>query len=283
MPINNEKFLQKATTFNFDTICFDLEDGVSPTKKEEARSYIHKALNNYSYNKRSEICVRVNPCSTEYCIKDVNEILTSNILPNSICLPKCESSDDIKWLSNEINKICGKRGNSIEIIGMIESINAVYNSYNICSSDKRLTGIIFGGDDYAASINAIRTESNHELLYARHKVLFNCKVNNIDCIDIVNINLSDNNQIFMNEAIKGFEMGFVGKQVIHPKQAEWAQIAFTAKKEKIQWAVDIINEFDKQKDVGVGAFNLKGEMIDMPTVKIAQNIVDRAKSCGIIS
>ena len=170
MPINNEKFLQKATTFDFDTICFDLEDAVAINQKDKAREYVAIALNNYTYNKRSEICVRINSCSSGFNEKDIEYVLKSDILPDSICLPKCESDDDIKWLSNKIDSI-GPRGQDIEIIGMIESGIGVYNSDKICESSDKLTGIIFGGDDYAANINAVRTSSNHELNYARNKVL----------------------------------------------------------------------------------------------------------------
>ena len=234
MPVNNPKFVQKATTLDVDTLVFDLEDAVAPNKKIEARQSAINTLNNYTFLPRSEIAIRINPYSSGLAQDDITAILSSNNMPNTICLPKVESPEEIKWLSLEITKQIGSKGDNIEIIGMIETPNSVLNSYKICTSDDRLTGIVFGGDDYAATINAIRTSTNHEISFARNMTLLNAKSVGLDVIDIVNINFRDEN-VFLNESKEGFELGFTGKQCIHPKQAELAQKAFSPPKEKIDF------------------------------------------------
>jgi len=45
-------------------------------------------------------------------------------------------------------------------------------------------------------------------------------------------------------------MGFTGKQVIHPNQVEIAQEAFTPSKEKIEWALGLINSFEEHQKQG---------------------------------
>lgn len=283
MPINNDKFVKKATTLNVDTIVFDLEDAVAPNAKQQARGKIDNALNN-TFNPRSEIAIRINPVSSGLAQDDLNAILSSNNIQtlNTICLPKVENPEEIKWLSSEITKQIGSKGDEIEIIGMIETPNAVLDGYNICArSDDRLTGIVFGGDDYAAKINATRTSSNHEISFARNMTLLNAKSVGLDTIDIVNINFRDED-VFLVEAQQGFEMGFTGKQCIHPIQAELAQKAFSPSQKTIEWAVKVVQSFDNQTSKGIGAYELDGTMIDMPTVRQAQNIVTRAKACGLL-
>eukprot|EP00485_Elphidium_margaritaceum_P010082 CAMPEP_0202691570 /NCGR_PEP_ID=MMETSP1385-20130828/6250_1 /ASSEMBLY_ACC=CAM_ASM_000861 /TAXON_ID=933848 /ORGANISM="Elphidium margaritaceum" /LENGTH=316 /DNA_ID=CAMNT_0049346997 /DNA_START=24 /DNA_END=974 /DNA_ORIENTATION=+ len=281
MPVNNEKFVRKATTLDVDTIVFDLEDAVAPSQKAEARQCAIDALNKFTFLPRSEICIRVNPFSSGLAHDDVTAILSATNLPHTICLPKVQHADEIKWLSAQITKQCGSRADDMEIIGMIETPNAVLSAYQICTADDRLTGIVFGGDDYAASVNAIRTASNHELSFARNMTLINAKLAGLDTIDIVNINFRET-EVFLKEAQEGFELGFTGKQCIHPAQAALAQQAFSPPPSKVEWSVKVVAAFDNQSSKGIGAFDLDGEMIDMPTVRIAQNIVTRAKACGLL-
>ena len=276
MPVNNEKFVKKATTLDVDTIVFDLEDAVAPNKKSEARQCAIDTLNNYTFLPRSEISIRINPVTSGLAQDDLNAVLSSKNIENlnAICLPKVENAEEIKWLSTEITKQIGS-GDQIEIIGMVQTPNAVLDAYKICTADERLTGIVFGGDDYAAKINATRTSSNHEIMFARNMTLLNAKSVGLDTIDIVNINFRDHD-VFLKEANEGFEMGFTGKQCIHPVQAELAQKAFSPPQKTIEWAVKVVDSFDNQTSKGIGAYELDGSMIDMPTVRQAKNIVTRA-------
>ena len=281
MPVNNEKFIKKATTLDVDTLVFDLEDAVAPNQKDEARQCAITTMNNYTFNSRTEICIRINPFTSGLAQEDINAVLSAKIMPHTICLPKVQSKEEIQWLSSEITKQVGSKGDKMEIIGMIETPRAVLDAYSICSADERLTGIVFGGDDFAAEMNAMRTLSNHEIMFARNMTLLNAKSAGLDTIDIVNINFRDQD-VFMREAQEGFEMGFTGKQCIHPLQADMAQKAFSPPQQTIEWAVKVVNAFESQSTSGVGAFDLDGQMIDMPTVKQAQNICIRAQACNLI-
>ncbi|XP_058885035.1 citramalyl-CoA lyase, mitochondrial-like [Acipenser ruthenus] len=70
-------------------------------------------------------------------------------------------------------------------------------------------------------------------------------------------------------------MGFTGKQVIHPNQIRIVQEYFPSP-EKVKWAQDLISAFDEHQKLGKGAFSFHGRMIDMPSLKQAQNIVTLA-------
>lgn len=141
--------------------------------------------------------------------------------------------------------------------------------------------MIFGGDDFAATINAIRSKSNHEIAFARNKVLLSAKYCRLDTIDIVNINFKDE-ELFIAECLNGFQLGFSGKQCIHPKQAELAQIAFSPSSSTIEWAVKIMQVNDEYLEKGIGAFDLDGNMIDLASVRQAENVIARAKACKLI-
>ena len=91
-------------------------------------------------------------------------------------------------------------------------------------------------------------------------------------------------------------MGFTGKQVIHPNNIETVQSVYSPRNEihekfifwfpnlvwilnsaeKIEWAAELIREFELHSKSGKGAFTFKGQMIDMPLVKQANNILQFA-------
>lgn len=81
----------------------------------------------------------------------------------------------------------------------------------------------------------------------------------------------------LRQSVEGAQMGFTGKQVIHPSQIEIVQRAFSPSKEKIQWARELIQSFDTHQQSGKGAFTFHGHMIDMPLLLQARNIVQMAE------
>ncbi len=49
---------------------------------------------------------------------------------------------------------------------------------------------------------------------------------------------------------QGAKMGFTGKQVIHPGQVDVCQQAFTPSKDKIDWAIGLIDAFNHHQKSG---------------------------------
>ena len=76
------------------------------------------------------------------------------------------------------------------------------------------------------------------------------------------------------QAEEGARWGFTGKQVIHPGQVDIVQAAFSPNRERVEWATELLREFEEQQQEGRGAFTFRGHMIDMPTVKQAQNVLN---------
>jgi citrate lyase beta subunit len=82
------------------------------------------------------------------------------------------------------------------------------------------------------------------------------------------------------EARFGAQLGFTGKQVIHPAQVSPVQEAFTPDEAAIERAKRLVEAFESHQKEGKGAFGLDGQMIDMPLVKAAQNVLERARAAG---
>ncbi len=143
----------------------------------------------------------------------------------------------------------------------------------------RLDALIFGSEDFAAALGATRTREATELLYGRQATLTAAAAFGLQAIDIVSIDFKDLDAV-RAEAEYGAGLGFTGKQIIHPAQVEPVQAAFTPCQEAIADARRIVDGFEASQKQGKGAFALDGKMIDMPLVKNARKVLDRARAAG---
>ena len=117
------------------------------------------------------------------------------------------------------------------------------------------------------------------MLYARQAVVTACVANDLQAIDMVYIDFRDREGL-RHEAEQGAGWGFSGKQVIHPNQVPVVQDAFTPSTKEIDYAKRVVETFEASQREGKGAYALDGKMIDMPLLKNARKVLDRARAAG---
>jgi citrate lyase beta subunit len=281
MPGDDRRKIEKATTLGVDCICMDMEDGVAITRKTEARAVIAQAMKELDFGK-SERCIRINSFGSGFEKFDLVAAVATN--PDAIVVPKIETARQVKEISEyiEMYELSSKMGvGSIRMLVGVETAKGILNLKEIAEADKRLEAIIFGAEDFAASIGATRTKESTEVLYARSAVVTACAANELQAIDMVYIDFRDVEGL-RAEAGEGARLGFSGKQIIHPNQVEAVQEAFTPSEEAIEYAQRVVRAFSASQREGKGAFALDGKMIDMPLLKNAQKVLDRAKAAGKI-
>lgn len=278
MPGDDWKKITKALTLGVDCICMDMEDGVALNRKSEARTTIAKALRELDFG-TTEKLARINAIGSGLEEEDIRETLAYH--PDGIVIPKVESLEQIQWGSELIEAAELDNGwplNSVRMLVGVETAKGVLNLKAI-ASHPRLDAIIFGGEDFAASIGAKRSESGIELLYGRQAVVTACAAYGLQAIDMVTIDFKDVDKV-RREAEFGAGLGFSGKQIIHPNQVAPVQEAFTPADESIAYARRLVEAFDLHQKQGKGAFALDGQMIDMPLLKNAQKVLERARAAG---
>jgi len=281
MPGDDRRKIEKATTLGVDCICMDMEDGTAVSKKAEARVVISQALKELDFGK-SERCIRINSIGSGFEKDDLATAMAAR--PDTIVVPKIETAEQITWVSDQIESYeLSNRLNigSIRLLIGLETAKGILNLMEIAEADKRLEAIIFGAEDYAASVGATRTKEATEVLYARSAVVATCAANDLQAIDMVYIDFKDSEGLRV-EAEQGARLGFSGKQVIHPNQVPVTQEAFTPSDEAIVYAKRVVESFESSQKEGRGAYALDGKMIDMPLLKNAQKVLDRAKAAGKI-
>lgn len=281
MPGSDDLKIKKALELGVDSICMDLEDGVAINRKEHARQTIAHALANYDF-KNSEKVVRVNPVNSPFFLFDLEAILPYR--PQAIVLPKVRHSSEIRKISAifaEHEKKLGIPLGDIRLLIIIETPQAIINLHEIAQADSRIDALIFGAEDLIGEIGGIRTQAANEVLFARSFVVMIAAACQIQAIDMVYLNFKDPEGLAM-DCQSGVELGYSGKQIIHPNQVAIVQKAFTPSDDQIEQAEKLISEYNTYIQSGIGAYAQDGKLIDAPVIKAAQNILNKARAAGKI-
>jgi citrate lyase beta subunit len=273
--------IEKAISLGVDCICMDLEDGVAANRKEHARATIRQALQTLEFG-ASEYLVRINPVGSGLELPDLEHALPAR--PQGVVVPKLESRDQLRWVGDRISE-AEKRGNSSPgstiIIAIVETARGILNLPEIIVADPRLQALIFGAEDFANDLGATRTPDGWEVFYARSAIVTHTAAAGLQAIDQVYLDFNDTDGL-IRDARQGANMGFSGKQIIHPRQVQPVQEVFTPSDEAIARAKKIIEASKSYQDAGKGAFALEGRMIDAPIIKSAQRVLEKARAAGKI-
>ncbi len=281
MPGDDLHKIKKAITLDVDCICMDLEDGVAVNRKSLARATIRAALESLDFC-RSERLVRINPVGSGLESQDLAEILPAH--PDGIVVPKVEYADQLRWVSARIKECEHEQGwtpGGIILIAIVETARGIVNLAEISQADARLEALIFGAEDFAGDIGAMRTRQGWEVFYARSALITHAAGANLQAIDQVYVDFHDVDGL-IQDAQQGMQMGFSGKQVIHPKQVQPVQETFTPSQEAIQAALRLMEAYARHQEAGRGAFAIDGKMIDAPIIKAAERVIEKARAAGKI-
>ena len=289
VPGSSEKMMQKAAAMDVDFVFLDLEDAVAPTEKRPARAKIVQALNTLDWG-RTTRCVRINDLTTEYAYEDIIEVVEGardNL--DMIMLPKAMSASDVQFVDKLLSMMEKKLGlkKRIGIDVLIEEVEAMMRVEEIAASTPRLECLIFGMGDYSASqgvsIRDIGGPSGYPgdiWSYQRHKLTIAARANRIDAVDGPFADFKDP-EAFREECRRSMILGMVGKWAIHPAQVEHAQEIFSPKPQEVAQAREMIKAYDAALAQGLGAVQYGGKMIDIASVRIVRNLVDRADRIGM--
>jgi citrate lyase beta subunit len=284
MPGDSRRKIEKGAGLDVDSIIMDLEDAIALNNKEAARESVVQALNEVDFG-RSEALVRTNMIIPGWIYRQ-DIAATVDARPDGYVLPKIEQADQVKQVSAILAEAESRNGwspNSIILLAIIETAKGIVNLKEIAGSSKRLAGLIFGAEDLAGDMGAVRTKDSHEIAYARSAVVLHAKAFGLQAIDTVYIDLTAPAEDLAAETRYVQQMGYTGKLAIHPRQIAPIQDVFTPSADEIQDAQELIAAHEAQQAQGTGVFEFKGKMVDMPMVRAAMAVVARAKACGILN
>jgi len=289
VPGSSMRFLEKSRGFqNLDSVAYDLEDSVTPSKKPEGRRNILEILNRDRVSGIREQAVRINSVGSGFALDDLTEILKAKHL-DCLVVPKVDSPSDLHFVTDVLRQKLPERHaegskNHVKIVALVESARSVTDLNSICKASPYLSGITFAAEDFALDLSIIRTPSLQEFTYARSAIVTAARAFNIpSALDLVSTTFrgEEGRRFLEEESLNGKRFGFNGKQCIHPDQVATVQEVFSPSQAETEWAVRCVIADRKADEQGRGAWTLDGKMIDVPVVGKAKAIVAKAEVCGI--
>ncbi|MDX1993039.1 MAG: CoA ester lyase [bacterium] len=282
MPGSDRHKIEKGATLGVDTVIVDLEDGVALNQKAAARETTAAALREVHFG-HTERLVRINPILESGLYRDDLDA-TIEAHPDGYVLPKVESAAHVQQVADVLTRAertYGWLDGSIRLFAIIESARGVVHLNEIAGSSPRLAGLIFGAEDLAGDLGAVRTPDGWEVYYARSAVVLHAKAYGLAAIDTPHVDLSPEQSQLLAETEQALYMGYTGKLAIHPRQVPIIQQVFTPNDEQIQQARALIAAHDARQSEGVGVFEYEGRMVDQPMIRAAESVLAQARAAGL--
>lgn len=281
VPGNRPERIEKALDSGADAIIIDLEDAVPRNRKEETRTLVREAILKY---KGHSIIIRVNSLNSGFLERDLEEVVVKDL--SCIILPKVDTSSDIKEINRLLVAREEKKGipiGAITVVPLIESARGVQNVFQIVSEEtnpRRVFTVAFGATDYTLDLGTEVSGGGMELIYPRSRIAVACRAAAIKPpLDTPCLNLKDM-EILRAEARAAKQLGFQGKQCVHPNQVGPCNDIFTPTQDEILFASRVIQAYEEAEVKGLGAVQLEGKVIDFPVLERSKRILKVALLLG---
>jgi (S)-citramalyl-CoA lyase len=247
----------KALASGTDIVCVELEDGIAPKDKSEARLKALQLFETPQADDGVERIVRINSMRESFGIADVQAILATKTPPPALMMPKVKNSDEVIMLDNLLTEA----GHDTRLHIIIETNAGLEACFDIAHCSPRIDALFFGGVDMAAEL---RCENAWQpLLYARSRVVHAAASAGLDVVDVPFLDLNDPEGMVL-EAQQAKSLGFSGKGSIHPKQIAELNAVFTPTDESIARAKRIIETFE---EADTGLVVIDGKLIEKPVLR----------------
>ncbi len=260
----------KALASGTDIVCVELEDGIAPKDKDEARKRALGLFETPQADDGVERIVRINCLREKFGIEDVQAILATATPPPALMMPKVRTPDEVVMLDNLLTE----RGHDTRLHIIIETNAGLEATYEIAHCSSRIDALFFGGVDMAAEL---RCDNAWEpLLYARSRVVHAAASAGLDVIDVPYLDLDDHDGMVV-AAKQAKALGFSGKGSVHPKQIAALNDVFTPSEDEIARARRIIKTFE---EADTGLVVIDGKLIEKPVLRDMHRIVAIAERIG---
>ena len=260
----------KALASGTDIVCVELEDGIAPKDKDEARKHALALFEVPQADDGVERILRINCMREKFGIDDVQAILSTDTPPPALMMPKVRTPDEVVMLDNLLTE----RGHHTRLHIIIETNAGLEACYEIAHCSSRIDALFFGGVDMAAEL---RCENAWEpLLYARSRVVHAAASAGLDVIDVPYLDLEDHEGMVIAARLAK-ALGFSGKGSVHPKQIAALNDVFTPGTDEIARARRIIKTFE---EADTGLVVIDGKLIEKPVLRDMYRIVAIADRIG---
>ena len=266
VPGDRSDRFDKALGSGADAIICDLEDAVAETAKATAREAVAEWLR---ANSGAAAWVRVNnrPDLLDDDAAMVRSLVADGVDFAGVVVPKADTA------------ACAVDFAGSDVMALIESAVGVRDIYEIAAIPA-VVRLALGEADLAADMSMEPSADALEMWPIRTRVVVASVGSGLESpCGPVPTDLDDHDALVASsESLR--RHGFGGRSVIHPKQVEAVNAAFTPSTEAVVHAETVVAAYDAAVDEGRAALIVDGKFIDTAVVRQARAVLARVPRSG---
>ena len=265
MPGANARALEKGRELPADVLIMDLEDGVLPDAKVEARGRVLGFLAEGGYGAR-EIVVRINGVGTNWFEDDLAAVAGSGA--DAAMLPKVENPATVTYAAAALEAAGAPA--DMGIWCMLETPRGILDSRLIANAHPRMAALTLGTADLSKALQAdLHAPDRLPLLTSIGLCVLAAREAGLAVLDAPHFDLADDAG-FERSCRQGKSFGFDGKSLLHPKTIAVANAAFGPSEADIEWARRISVAWREAAAEGKGVTLVDGKLIEALHVEEAE-------------
>jgi citrate lyase subunit beta / citryl-CoA lyase len=277
VPGDSDKKLARGGGSGADALILDLEDSVAPDRKAVARGMVAEYLR--ARRPGPQLWVRINPLG-EGGIDDIVGVVGAG--PAGLVVPKADHPRVLQRIGHMLDALERREGVAHRIALLPVATETPRAPFALGAYAEiglpRLAGMTWGAEDLSAALGA-RTSRDASGGWAftyrmvRSTCLLAAKAAGVAAIETLFADFRDEGGLAADCAAAARE-GFTGRLAIHPAQVAAINAAFTPSAADIAHARRVVAAFEAEP--GLGVVGLDGQMLDIPHLKQARQVLEQA-------
>lgn len=250
-----------------DAVIADLEDGVAPGRKDEARSALVELFRSPGGPSRP-LHVRINHPSTEEGRADLDDLAAVGPALAGLRLPKAEHPDDVLRVAAALERA----GSGARIHCLLETALGIERAFELATAHPRVATVGLGEADLGADLG-VTTDVG--FAYARSRVVVAARAARLDPPPMaVWTDMADLDGL-RRSCVAGRGLGFFGRAVVHPTQIDVVHDVFSPGTAEVAAARELVARMAAAEERGDGAFALPdGRLVDRAVVESARRTLE---------
>jgi len=283
IPATSRQQATNAAAGDADEVFFDLEDSLAPSEKPTARAELIAAIRSHEWGETT-LSYRINGIDTRWWYEDVIEPVSEvGAAVDSIILPKVQAPSDVRTVATLLDSLernVGLPSNEIGLSVQIETARGMNNAVEIARASDRLTAMMFGPADYAASIGATggsESYPGHVWHYPLSRLAHAAAGAGLATIGgpFSVTDLAAFRTACRNERALGYD----GKVVIDTEQIRIVNEVFAPTAQQAERAQEIVDRYERAESGEIIAID--GNVIDKEMYHMAKRVLSKAEKAGV--